>query len=132
MAEFMMKHLASEAGRAAEFIIESAAVSTEETGNDIYPPAQRILRENNIPFASRGARQISRADYARFDHIVCMDKSNLRLLKRIIGDDREGKVSLLLDWADLQRDVADPWYTGDFGQAYNDILMGCEAMLARL
>ena len=132
MAEFMMKHLVEQAGRADEFIIESAAVSTEETGNDIYPPAKRIMRENNIPFSSRGARQITRADYARFDYIVCMDKSNLRLLKWIIGDDRKGKVSLLLEWADLQRDVADPWYTGDFRQAYSDILMGCEAMLTKL
>lgn len=132
MAEFVMKHLAEEAGRAGEFYIDSAAVSTEEIGNDIYPSAKRKLREKGVPFSSHSARQITMSDYQMFDYIVCMDKSNLRLLRWTIGDDTASKVSLLLDWADISRDVADPWYTGNFEQAYNDIMAGCKAMLLKL
>ena len=132
MAEFIMKHLVNEAGRAAEFYIDSAAVSTEETGNDIYPPAKRKLTEKGVPFSSHAARQISVSDYRYFDYIVLMDKSNQRLMRYIVGDDTDGKVSLLLDWAGLNRDVADPWYTGDFETAYQDILLGCKAMMAQL
>lgn len=132
MAEFIMKHLVNEAGRAAEFYIDSAAVSTEETGNDIYPPAKRKLTEKGVPFSSHAARQISVSDYRYFDYIVLMDKSNQRLMRYLVGDDTEGKVSLLLDWAGLNRDVADPWYTGDFETAYQDILLGCKALMNNL
>lgn len=132
MAEFIMKHLVNEAHRADDFYISSAAVSTEETGNDIYPPAKRKLTEKGVPFSSHAARQISVSDYRYFDYIVLMDKSNQRLMRYIVGDDSEGKVSLLLDWAGLNRDVADPWYTRDFETAYQDILLGCKAMLAQL
>ncbi len=132
MAEFLIKHLADEAGRADEFVVASAAVSAEETGNDMYPPAKRKLREKGVPFSEHRARQITRGDYEYYDYIVCMDESNLRLLRRIVGEDRAGKVSLLLQWADSNRDVADPWYTGDFEQAYNDILAGCEAMMRQV
>ena len=132
MAEFIMKHLVNEAYRADDFYISSAAVSTEETGNDIYPPAKRKLTEKGVPFSSHAARQISVSDYRYFDYIVLMDKSNQRLMRYIVGDDAEGKVSLLLDWAGLNRDVADPWYTGDFETAYQDILLGCRAMMNTL
>ena len=118
----MMKHLE----------IASAAVSTEETGNDIYPPAKRKLAEKGIPFSRHYARQITLSDYRYYDYIICMDRSNLRLLQWIIGEDTEGKVSLLLDWAGISRDVADPWYTRDFESAYQDILLGCKAMLKQL
>ena len=132
MAEFIMKHLVNEAHRADDFYISSAAVSTEETGNDIYPPAKRKLTEKGVPFSSHAARQISVSDYRYFDYIVLMDKSNQRLMRYLVGDDTDGKVSLLLDWAGLNRDVADPWYTRDFETAYQDILLGCKAMLAQL
>ena len=132
MAEFVMKHLVNEAHRADDFYISSAAVSTEETGNDIYPPAKRKLTEKGVPFSSHAARQISVSDYRYFDYIVLMDKSNQRLMRYIVGDDSEGKVSLLLDWAGLNRDVADPWYTRDFETAYQDILLGCKAMMNNL
>lgn len=132
MAEFIMKHLVNEAGRAAEFYIDSAAVSTEETGNDIYPPAKRKLTEKGVPFSSHAARQISVSDYRYFDYIVLMDKSNQRLIRYLVGDDTDGKVSLLLDWAGLNRDVADPWYTRDFETAYQDILLGCKALMNNL
>ncbi len=129
MAEFVMKQLVAEAGREQEFQIESAAVSTEEIGNDLYPPAKRKLTEKGVPFTRHAARQITREDYQCFDYIICMDHSNLRLLRYLVGEDTLGKVSLLLEWADVSRDVADPWYTGDFEAAYQDILQGCQAFL---
>lgn len=129
MAEFVMKQLVAEAGREQEFQIESAAVSTEEIGNDVYPPAKRKLTEKGVPFVPRAARQITREDYRYFDYIICMDRSNLRLLRYLVGEDTLGKVSLLLEWDGVSRDVADPWYTGDFESAYQDILQGCQAFL---
>lgn len=129
MAEFVMNQLVAEAGREQEFQIESAAVSTEEIGNDLYPPAKRKLTEKGVPFTRHAARQITREDYQCFDYIICMDHSDLRLLRYLIGEDTLGKVSLLLEWADVSRDVADPWYTGDFEAAYQDILQGCQAFL---
>ena len=127
-----MKQLVSQAGRSADFEIASAAVSTEEIGNDIYPPAKRILTAKGVPFTRRAARQMTRADYAYYDYIICMDQSNLRWLRYIIGDDPDHKVSLMMEWVGKNRDVADPWYTGDFTTAYDDILEGCQAMLSQL
>ena len=124
-----MKQLVTEAGREQDFLIESAAVSTEEIGNDIYPPAKRKLTEKGVPFTRHAARQITREDYQYYDYIICMDRSNLRLMRYLIGEDTLGKVSLLLEWAGVSRDVADPWYTGDFEAAYCDILQGCQAFL---
>lgn len=132
MAEFMLKHLVAQAGRTAEFEIASAAVSAEEIGNDLYPPAKRKLREKGIPFTSHAARQVTRADYDHYDHIICMDRSNLRLLGYRVGDDSQGKVSLLMEWADIHRDVADPWYTGDFEATYSDLFQGCQAIMEQL
>ena len=129
MAEYLFKHLTAQAGRSAEFEVASVAVSTEETGNDIYPPAQRTLTAHGVPFTRHAARRITRADYAGYDHIVCMDRSNLRLLRYLIGEDTAGKVSLLMEWCGESRDVADPWYTGNFEVTYNDLLQGCTAML---
>lgn len=132
MAEFIMKQLVEKADKTSDFEIASAAVSTEEIGNDIYPPAKRILLENGVPFSHHGARQVTRADYRYYDHIICMDRSNLRLLRYLIGEDTAGKVSLLMQWAGSDRDVSDPWYTRDFQTAYDDILEGCEALLGQL
>lgn len=132
MAEFIMKYLVAQSGRQNEFYVESAAVSTEEIGNDIYPHAKRMLQDKGIPFERRVARQMTRADYDYFDYIVCMDRSNLCLISYIITEDIDDKISLLLNWANINRDVADPWYTGDFLQTYNDIILGCQAMLKQL
>ena len=132
MAEFIMKQLVGQAGREDDFEIASAAVSTEEIGNDIYPPAKRILTSKDVPFTRRAARQMTRADYAYYDHIVCMDQSNLRWMNYIIGNDSAHKVSLLMQWASEPANVADPWYTGDFEKSYDDILQGCQAMLKQL
>ena len=131
MAEFIFKALAQAKGTAV--YAESAAVSTEEIGNPIYPPAQRSLRQHGIPFdPGKRARQVTRRDYDRFDRIICMDASNLRLIRRIIPDDPEGKIHLMMSYTGIGRDVADPWYTGDFETTFQDILEACEAMLALL
>ncbi len=142
MAEFIMKQLVEQAGRADEFEIASAAVSTEEIGNDIYPPAKRMLVTKGVPFTRRAARQMTRADYAYYDYIVCMDQSNLRWMNYIIGEDTAHKVTLLKQWVnapindqmvnDQMVNISDPWYTGDFAKAYNDILQGCQGMLKQL
>ena len=115
MAEFVMKALVRSRGLEDEYHIESAAVSDEETGNPIYPPAKRCLNQHGVPFDnSKRARKITPADYSRFDRIICMDASNLRLIRRIIPSDLEGKIHLLMSYTGRSRDVADPWYTGDF------------------
>lgn len=125
-----MKALVRAKGLEGRYYIESAAVSTEEIGNPIYPPAKRCLNQHGVAFdAGKCARQVTRADYDRFDRIICMDTSNLRLIKRIIPDDPEKKIHLLMSYTGRGRDVADPWYTGDFEEAFQDILTGCEAMI---
>ena len=130
MAEFVLKALVRAKGVENEYYIESAAVSSEETGNPIYPPAKRCLTQHGVPFdPQKRARQLMRPDYDRFDLIICMDASNLRLIRRIIPDDPDGKIHLLMSYTGVGRDVADPWYTGDFETAFQDILEGCEAML---
>ena len=130
MAEFILKALVKSRGLEDLYYIESAAVSAEETGNPIYPPARRCLAQHGVPFdAGKRARQVTRSDYARFDRIVCMDAMNLRWLRRIIPEDPQGKVHLMMSYAGIGRDVADPWYTGDFEETFQDILTGCEAML---
>ena len=131
MAEFIMKALTRSQGLERQYSIESAAVSSEETGNPIYPPAKRCLAKHGVPFDNgKRARQITLADYDRFDRIICMDASNLRLIRRIIPSDPENKIHLLMSYTGRGRDVADPWYTGDFEEAFQDILEGCEGILA--
>lgn len=130
MAEFILKALVRARGLDEMYCIESAAVSDEETGNPIYPPAKRCLSQHGVPFDSgKRARKVTREDYGRFDRIFCMDASNLRLIRRIIPEDPEGKIHLLMSCTGVGRDVADPWYTGDFEEAFQDILEGCEALL---
>lgn len=132
MAEFILKALVKARGEEGLWQIESAAVSAEEIGNPIYPPAKRCLSQHGVWFdPAKSARQITPADYSRFDRIVCMDTSNLRLLRRIIPTDPQGKVHLLMAYTGTGRDVADPWYTGDFEEAFQDILEGCEGMVSR-
>ena len=129
MGEFILKALVKAKGQ-DQYYIESAAVSREEIGNPIYPPAKRCLRQHGIWFdPEKRAWQVTPADYDRFDRIICMDDSNLRLIRRIIPDDPEGKIHLMMSYADISRDVADPWYTGDFEETFQDLLVGCEAML---
>ena len=130
MAESILKALVKAKGLEKQFHIDSAAVSSEEIGNPIYPPAKRCLTQHGVPFdAGKRARRVTPADYDRFDRIICMDASNLRWIRRIIPEDPAGKIHLMMSYAGVGRDVADPWYTGDFEEAFQDILTGCEAML---
>jgi len=130
MAEFVLKALVKARGLEGQYYIESAAVSTEEIDNPIYPPARRCLAQHGVAFdMGKQARQVTRADYSRFDRILCMDASNLRLIRRIIPEDPEGKIHLLMSYTGVGRDVADPWYTGDFESAFQDILSACEALV---
>ncbi len=122
MAEFVMKDLIRKAGQENGFYVESAAV---------YPPARRELAAHGISCAGKTARQMTRADYDRFDLLVCMDSSNLRRMERICGGDPDGKMSRLLDHTGRPGDVADPWYTGDFEATWLDVLVGCTALLEK-
>ena len=132
MAEFIFKEMARRKGVEKAFYIESAAVSAEDLGSAVYPPAKRCLTSHGIPFDNaKRARRVTAGDYDRFDIIVCMDSSNLRWLSRIMPDDPEGKIHLMMSYAGINRDVADPWYTGDFEVAYRDIEAGCSALLSR-
>lgn len=136
MAEFILKALVKAKGLEAFYHIESAAVSTEEIGNPIYPPAKRCLTQHGVWFdPAKTARQLTRADYSRYDLIIYMDTSNLRWIRRIIPDDPDRKIRHMMSFAAGPagwRDVADPWYTGDFEQTFQDLLEGCEGLLACL
>lgn len=128
MAEFYFKHLVHKAGRDEEFAIASAATSREEIGNDVHWGTKDMLTERGIPYSRRKARQITVADYERNDYIITFDAENEREITRLIGSDRDHKVYSLLSFAGLDRDVADPWYTGDFRQTYADVERGCQAL----
>ena len=158
MAEFVMKKLVHDlpkdsACSAIDFEIASAATSTEEIGNPVYPPARRMLAMHGIDCSGKTARQMTARDYEYYDYIVLMDRNNLRNLRWILpadvytrevdsarnlqpmnagGDAGRHKVSLLMDWVGKSRDVADPWYTGDFVATWDDVNEGCNAMLAQI
>lgn len=137
-AEFVMRDLVMRAGVANQFKIDSAATSREEIGSPIYPMAQRTLQAHGICGAKHNARQVTPSDYDHFDLLVLMDEENRQGIRRIIPSDPEGKISLLLDHTDPSdsahhhRDVADPWYTRNFDQAWEDITIGCQALLLEL
>ena len=132
MAEYVMKDLVKKAGLEDRFVIASAAASTEEIGNPVYPPARRKLAEHGISCAGHAARQLRREDYDGFDLLVGMDRANLRSMLRICGGDPEGKISLLMDHTSRKGEVADPWYTGDFEATWRDVLEGCRELLEKL
>ncbi len=129
MAEFVMKDLVKKAGLEDEFLIESAATSREEIGNPVYPPARKKLAEHGIDCAGKTACQLRKEDYGRYDWLVGMDQANFRNMNRICGTVEGEKISLLLDYTDHPRDVADPWYTGDFEQTWRDVEQGCQGLL---
>lgn len=132
MGEFILKKMVKEKGLADKFEIASAATSTEEIGNPVYPPAKRKLKEHGIDCSGKYAVQLKRSDYDRYDYFLCMDNRNIQNTLRIFGSDPEGKVSLLLSYCGERREVADPWYTDDFDTAYDDIWRGCNAFLEKL
>ena len=128
MAEMVLKHLVRERGLSG-YVIDSAAVSREEIGNPVYPPARRELAAHGIRCDDHRARQLVAADYDRWDHLIGMDMSNISRMLRILGGDPEHKVHRLMDFTGRPADVADPWYSDRFDLCYRDILRGCEALL---
>lgn len=130
MAEFVLKDMVEKRGVADRFHIESAATSTEEIGNPVHPGTQGVLRAHGIGgFADKRARQLRRSDYDDFGLIIGMDSANMRNMGRMLGGDPAGKLHKLLEFAGSDRDVADPWYTGDFDITYEDVCDGCEGLL---
>ena len=132
MAEFVMKELVRQTGKEQEFFIDSKACRTDEIGNDTHKGTKSALQAHGIPFTKRKARQIQRADYDAFDYIIAMDEENMRDLHRLTGGDPQGKCHLLLTFAGEEREVADPWYTGNFEVTYQDADKGCRALLKQL
>ncbi len=128
MAEFLMKELLRKQGLENDFYVESAATSTEEIGNAVYPPVKRILKARGIDCSVKRARQMTRADYDKFDYIVCMDQKNLRNMG-YIATDTDNKYSRLLDFTANPHDVADPWYSGDFESTEREVEQGCKALI---
>jgi protein-tyrosine phosphatase len=132
MAEMIMRHLLTQNSPDSDWEIDSCATSREEIGNDIYPAAKQCLRRHGVPFTRHYARQITEIDYHHFDLILCMEDYNIRNLKRVLGEELTQadaalptpKIRRLLN-----RDVADPWYTGDFESTYRDLVEGCKALL---
>ena len=133
MAEFIMKNLVSEAGLSGAFEIASAATSTEEIDNPVYPPARRKLAEHGIACDGKTARQLTRRDYDNYDLLIGMDRYNIRNMERMCGGDPDGKIHMLMEYAGNDgQDVADPWYTGDFNATWRDCLNGCKGLLKLL
>ena len=132
MAEFVLKDMVQKEGIANEFYIASAATSTEELGNPVHHGTRNKLAQVGISTTGKYAVQMKRSDYQEYDYIIGMDSWNYRNILRIAGKDKDGIISLLLDYTDHPRDVADPWYTGDFEKTYEDVLAGCQGFLAYL
>ena len=132
MAEFILRDMLERTGREGAIAVSSAAVSREELGNPVYPPARRILAAHGIRCEGHAARQMSAQDYEKYDLLIGMDSANLRNMQRICGGDPDGKLRLLMDYTKQPRDVADPWYTEDFESTWRDVLEGCQGLLKEL
>ena len=136
MAEFVMKDLVKKKHLLNQFFIASAATSTEEiwngVGNPVYPPARAKLAEHGIGCEGKRAIQLTREDYVKYDYLIGMDSANIRNMRRMLGGDPEGKIYKLLSFSGSERDISDPWYTGDFETTYRDVLEGCQALLEQL
>lgn len=132
MAEFVLKELVRRKNLEEKFVIESSATSLEEIGSDVHYGTVRKLNSVGIPVEHRKARKLTKEDYDKFDYIIGMEESNIKNIMKIIGEDKKGKVFKLLDFSENSRDIADPWYTGNFDKTYNDILEGCQALLNKI
>lgn len=132
MAEFVMKDMVEKRGIADKFYIDSAATSTDEIGNGVHHGTVRKLREVGVPVGEHRARQITKSDYDKYDYIIGMDGQNFRNMRRMLPEDTKGKICLLLDFTDAPRDIADPWFTGNFDATYDDVLKGCTALLEKI
>lgn len=129
MAEFILKDMVEKQGRANDFYIESSATSYEEIGNPVHYGTKGILDRLGISSKGKRAVHLERSDYDKYDYLICMDSANVRNTLRIVGDDPEEKVCKLLEFAGLNSDVADPWYTGNFEDTYRDVVRGCRGLL---
>lgn len=129
MAEFVFRDLINQKGLGEQFHIASAATSTEEIGNPVHRGTREKLRQHGISTEGKYAMQLTKKDYDKYDYLIGMEERNLINMKRITGGDPEGKILRLLDFSDHPRDIADPWYTGDFDKTYEDVLEGCERFL---
>jgi protein-tyrosine phosphatase len=132
MAEFVMKDMVEKAGISDEFYIASAATSTEELSNPVYPGTRKRLAKEGISVAGKYSVLLKRTDYEKYDYLIGMDSRNIANMLRLFGGDPDGKVCRLLDYGSSPRDIADPWYTGDFDLTYDDVCEGCEALLSKL
>lgn len=132
MAQYVMQDLVEKSGLVDLFFIDSAATSTEEIGNPVDPRTRRKLQQEGVHCGNHRARQLTCTDYEGFDYLIGMDHNNLRNMMRILKDDPLGKVSLLLDWTEKPRDIADPWYSGNFDLTYEDVTEGCKALLKKI
>lgn len=132
MAEFVLKDMVNKLGVGYEFEIASSATSREEIGNDMHHGSKNKLKSESIPFTKRKARQFTMDDYSNYDYVLLMERYNFVNLCRIIGDDNGGKVHLLLEYTGENRDIADPWYTGNFDKTYSDVVRGCRGFLKYL
>lgn len=132
MAEFILIHMFKKAGLDGDCLVDSMATSYEEIGNPVHHGTRQVLKEHGIKCLEHRAARMRREDYDRYDLILGMDTNNIRNIMRIIGDDPDNKVHLLLDYSENPRDIADPWYTGDFDTTYADITEGCEALIKHL
>lgn len=132
MAEFVMKDLVRQAGLEWKYEIASAATSSEELGNPVYPPACRKLAEHGLSCAGKTARRLTQSDYDEYDLLIGMDRMNYRNMQRLYGGDPRGKIHLLMDYTNRPGEVADPWYTGDFEATWQDVLEGCRGLLETL
>lgn len=130
MAEFVMKDMVKKAGLKNKICVASSATSREEIGNDIHHGTKAKLFEMSIPFCKRQAVQLTAKDYENYDYIIAMDRRNLANIERICG--RNDKTSLLLSYAGQNRDIADPWYTGNFDETYDDVVKGCSELLTKI
>ncbi len=132
MAEFVMKDIIKKNGCENDFLICSSATSTEEIGNDTHWGTKKILDEMRIPYTKRKAIQLRKTDYEKYDFIIGMDSANIRNINRIVEKDKDKKVYKLLEFAGINRDVADPWYTRDFRTTFEDVTLGCKCLYAKI
>lgn len=129
MAEFIMKKKLNDLNLSASFQVTSRATSYEESGNDIYPPAKRKLSEENIPYTNHSATRLEKTDYNAYDYFICMEQANIKNALRIFESDPDNKIFRLLDITSTPKDIADPWYTGNFNETYHDLDIGLDELI---
>lgn len=132
MAESVMAHLIQQAGLSDQITVASAGTSDEESGHGVHPGTRKVLAAHEIPVVPHHAVQMDLDDYKQYDYIIAMEQRNIHNMHRLLGGDPQHKMRLLLDWSSRPRDIADPWYTGNFTQTYDDVQEGCKTLLEHL